>query len=422
MQSTLRRLVLRRLLERRDCGAFQTTSRRFASQSTTEYGNLYSTTSSSWEQQQQQHQQKSLSSSSSSVRLSHMTLRQLQIELFRFGRRRVHEHQALTHLIEELMQRPQEATERNKFIRILVVRDALYLSHLAGLHGHCTELFLSTMRLTPNALPLSDAVVDSAFSHGSAAVMSAVVDASVSRLQHSPDDAGTEAALYRLVWLCALKSLELDEERAVLIRRSHGSQQQHVRSRSSSTSALVSPQQEIFELQEKRMQYENVARSAFVTLANANPSIASTRSRATETSLSTSSSTFRSLSSSNSSMDDAATATASSTSSAAAARPLSQLTPFDELWHSATRFARYHYADDGGEAQFYKHLYDNNWLRNKQAPQMVSVLIRSCNRSQNVKLVKEYFTHFVNHVMERAAAEDEESQLLAAQKREGSSH
>lgn len=350
-----------------------------------------------------------------------MTLRQLQIELFRFGRRRVHEHQALTHLIEELMQRPQEATERNKFIRILVVRDALYLSHLAGLHGHCTELFLSTMRHTPNALPLSDAVVDSAFSHGSAAVMSAVVDASVSRLQHSPDDAGTEAALYRMVWLCALKSLELEEERAVLLRRSHGSQQQHVRSRSSSTSAVVSPQQEISELQEKRQQYENVARSAFVTLTNANPSIASTRSRATtETSLSTSSN-FRSLSSSNSSMDDA-TATASSTSSAAAARPLPQLSPFDELWHSATRFARYHYTDDGGEAQFYKHLYDNDWLRNKQAPQMVSVLIRSCNRSQNVKLVKEYFTHFVKHVMERAAAEEEESQLLAAQKSEGSSH
>jgi hypothetical protein len=338
--------------------------------------------------------------SPSSTRLTHLTLRQIQVELFRFGRRRVHEHQALVHLMEELLDRPPEVTERNKFVRILVIRDALYLSHLAGLHGHCTELFLSTMRHSPTSLSLSDSVVDSAFSHGSAAVLSAIVDASVSRLQGSPDDAGTEAALYRLVWLCALRSLELDEERAIRLRG--GNSKQRVASSKQTTAE---------DLHETRLQYENVARDAIATLFKANPSIAASQRSAYEM---MSGSLRSKLSSDNDDVKPSVALMHSGTQPGTHPKRSesgASLAVFEELWSSAVRFARYHYMDDGGEAQYYKHLYDHNWLRNRHAPQTVTVMIRSCNRSQNVKLVKEYFNHFVAHVMHGATDNPKDSAL-----------
>lgn len=302
-------------------------------------------------------------------RLSHLSLRQLQIELFRFGRRRVHEHQDLAGLIEELMLRPAEATERSKFVRILVTRDALYLAHHAGLHGHCTELFLSTLRQAPASLALSEAVVDSAFADGSAAVLSAVTDAAVQRLVASPDDAATEASLYRLVWLCSLKCLELKEERALLL-----SPRPNVNHRSHSKSPRVR-HQEAQELDEKLLQYENIARDAFYCLSKVNARIGSLLVPNVE----------------------AAEEGNSPIIQHGEKRPPLSSTGrlFDRLWAASTRFARYHYADDGGEAQFYKYLYDNNWLRNKHAPHSITTMIRSCNRSQDITLVKEYFSDFV---------------------------
>lgn len=316
------------------------------------------------------------------MRLSHLTLRQIQIELFRFGRRRVHEHHALSQLIEELMNRPAEVTERNKFIRALVIRDALYLSHVAGLHGHCAELFLSTMAQLPKALALSDVVVDSAFAHGSAAVLSAIVDAAATRFQHYPDDALTEAALYRLVWLCALKSLELDAEQALLHNGRGGG------SNGSGTQRRAARHQEILDLQEKHAQYETVARDAFAALCKANRNLASIAPSA-----------LHFTSNHNKSSDRSEQVNVASEGSSDQAS-----SPFYRLWDSATRFARYHYAEDGGEAHYYKYLYDGNWLRHRHSPQTVTVLIRSCGKSQNTKLTKEYFSEFVAHVMEHAAA------------------
>jgi hypothetical protein len=351
------------------------------------------------------------SPSDSPRRLSHLSLRQIQIELFRFGRRRVYEHQLLAPMLEELINRPPESSERSKFVRVVVVRDALYLAHAAGLHSHCCELFLTTTRQAPGSLPLSEAVVDSAYTDGSAAVLGAIVDAAESRLKTSPTDIATEVSLFRIVWLCALKCVELKEEEHVIsVSRS---QQQLPRrsaasaSSSSDTSVAVSrgdggTLQE--ELTETFLQYEIVARDAFEALRKRNGGTPSPKLRTSGEWIAPP------IEDNNTNNRDEATTTKMDRFVAVGQSKRSSTT-FDTLWTTVTRFVRYHYADDGGEAQYYKHLYDNSLLQSPHASHTVTALIRSCNKSQNTKLVKEYFTRFISHVMEHDDKETPRSEV-----------